>query len=72
MLPYPLKITSAVINREYHNNDTNTNRSLIKEFVLAGSNDGYTWTYNEGTSALTSTYSAINVSIAEIQTIIII
>jgi hypothetical protein len=47
MLPYPLKITSAVIINSgvsSNNNDTNTNRSLIKEFVLAGSNDGYTWT----------------------------
>jgi hypothetical protein len=65
MLPYPLKITSAVIINSgvsSNNNDTNTNRSLIKEFVLAGSNDGYTWTnLYEGTSALTSTYSAINV-----------
>jgi hypothetical protein len=52
MLPYPLKITSAVII-----NMDNTNRSLIKEFVLAGSNDGYTWTnLYEGTSALTSTF----------------
>jgi hypothetical protein len=68
MLPYPLKITSAVIINSgvsSNNNDTNTNRSLIKEFVLAGSNDGYTWTnLYEGTSALTSTYSAINVSIS--------
>jgi hypothetical protein len=65
MLPYPLKITSAVLlpGVSVIIMMTNTNRSLIKEFVLAGSNDGYTWTnLYEGTSALTSTYSAINVS----------
>jgi hypothetical protein len=49
MLPYPLKITSAVINSGVSsNNDTNTNRSLIKEFVLAGSNDGYLYRRNVG------------------------
>jgi hypothetical protein len=50
MLPYPLKITSAVIINSgvsSNNNDTNTNRSLIKEFVLAGSNDGYGLIYTK-------------------------
>jgi hypothetical protein len=58
MLPYPLKITSAVIINSgvSSNNIRILIESLIKEFVLAGSNDGYTWTNLYEASALTSTY----------------
>jgi hypothetical protein len=59
MMPYPLRITSA--------NFINTNGSFsgfIRDFVLVGSNDGYTWTnLYEGESVLSASLTEIAITI---------
>jgi hypothetical protein len=60
MMPYPLRITSA----NFINNTNGSFSGFIRDFVLVGSNDGYTWTnLYEGESVLSASLTEIAITI---------